>query len=371
MIICENCFKDDILVSILKSITDERQDLCPTCKKISKHLYNTDLHKELTTYFEDLLDIYLPAVELPHNYPIAERHLLIDDLTERWHIFSDHISQTNKYNILTSICSDLYSRSSALFSDPVGISELFDNDFLQKNSLLKTNNWDDFVNEIKTKNRFHSKLINFDILEKYCTFIRKIYKAGSIFYRARISDSNGFGPNDMGAPPADKSSEGRANARGITCLYLSDDMQTTLHEVRAGVLDYVSIGKFILKKDIVVVNLRAISTISPFTEGLKSNIHAVNKPHLQKINDEISKTLRRNDSTLDYIPTQYIVDFIKSIEHKGIFEYQGIEYNSTTHKDGYNLAIFYPKLFECTQVDVYDIENLQYSPKRITTLHMQ
>ena len=34
--------------------------------------------------------------------------------------------------------------------------------------------------------------IPFDILEKYCSFIRKTYKAGYCFYRARISEKEGF-----------------------------------------------------------------------------------------------------------------------------------------------------------------------------------
>ena len=60
-------------------------------------------------------------------------------------------------------------------------------------------------------------------------------------------------------PPAGKSSEGRANARGITCLYVASDVDTTLHEVRAGVFDFVSVGTFRLKQDITVVDLRAIT----------------------------------------------------------------------------------------------------------------
>ena len=79
----------------------------------------------------------------------------------------------------------------------------------------------------------------------------------------------------------------------------------------------------------------------------------------------MSKALRRSDSTLDYVPTQYIVDFIKSIEHNGVQEYDGIEYNSTTNPGGYNLAIFNPALFECITVDVYDIEQLQYTSDKV------
>lgn len=66
-----------------------------------------------------------------------------------------------------------------------------------------------------------------------------------------------------------------------------------------------------------------------------------------------------------YVPTQYIVDFIKSIEHNDEQEYDGIEYNSTTNPGGYNLAIFNPDLFECVSVSVYDIEKLQYTSKRV------
>ena len=368
MIICEKCFKDDQLISIIRSTPDVQSGICPTCQSKSDHLYDTDNRKELTPLFEELLNSYTPKSELPENYPVAELCLLTDDISARWNIFNDNISRSNKFKILTSICSELYSRSASLFSEPVGISELFDNDFLQKNSLLKSNNWNTFVNEIKTKNRYHSKLINFDLLEKYCTFIRKTYHAGEFFYRARLSEREGFPPENMGAPPAGKSSEGRANARGITCLYIADSIETSLYEVRAGVFDCVSVGKFKLKKDIVVVNLRAISTISPFSDGLKFNIHAINKHYLQKIDEEMSKSLRRSDSTLDYVPTQYIADFIKSIEHNEKQEYQGIEYNSTTNPNGYNLAIFYPDLFECVKVDVYDIKNIQYIHNKIKSL---
>ena len=235
----------------------------------------------------------------------------MDDLNERWQIFSD-IPYPTQYEILRNICSELYASTPSLFDGLVGIPELYDDLYLKNHMLLRTNNWDLFVNEIKTVNRYHSKLVNLDILEKYCSFIRKTYKAGYCFYRARISEKEGFDINSMGAPPAGKSSEGRANARGITCLYLASDLETTLHEVRAGVFDFVSIGKFLLKKD-----------------------------------------------------TQYIVDFIKSIEHNGTREYAGVEYSSTTNPDGYNLAIFEPELFECIAVDVYNIEELRYKAKKI------
>lgn len=364
MIFCEKCFKDKEVGSIIRSVSLGAVGTCPTCQKRNVHLYDTDTQSELMPYFEELLNIYAPASVLPDSYPRAERRSLIDELNERWSIFED-LPRSKIYEILTAICQDLYSDIPELFDGTIGIPELYDSDYLKTHALLKNNDWDAFVNEIKTKNRYHSKLINFDILERYCSFIRKTYKAGDLFYRARISERSGFPPEEMSAPPAGKSSEGRANARGITCLYVANDVETTLHEVRAGVFDFVSVGTFRLKKDITVVDLKLISSISPFVDGLEYLDHAINKQYLERLNAEMSKSLRRSDSTLDYIPTQYIVDFIKSIEHNGEQEYDGIEYNSTTNPGGYNLAIFDPELFECIAVDVYDIEKLQYSSRKL------
>lgn len=360
MIFCEHCFKDNVIKDIIKSVPASLVSECPVCKRKTKYLYDTKSRSELTPYFEELLNIYAPSALLPDTYPKAESRSLIDDLKDRWNIFAE-ISRTNIYEILKNVCSELYINVPELFDGTVGIPELYDSSFLTEHALLKNYNWDAFVREIKTQNRYHSKLINFDILEKYCSFIRKPYKEGDLFYRARISERSGYPIDEMSAPPAGKSSEGRANARGITCLYLANDINTTLYEVRAGVFDFISIGTFRLKKDITVVNLRAIVGISPFVEDLDYLDHAINKQYLEKLNTEMSKPLRRSDSTLDYVPTQYIVDFIKSIEHNGKQEYDGIEYNSTMNPGGHNLAIFNPDLFECISVEVYDVEKLQYT----------
>ena len=364
MIFCDNCFKDKEISSIVRAVSNRVKGRCPICGRENVVLYNSDMQNDLTPYFEDLVGIYSPDAFLPDYYPKSEKRTLIDELNERWSIFTN-IPRSAQYQIITSICHELYSTMPTLFDGLVGIPELYDTSYLYDHALLKNCSWEAFVDEIKTKNRYHSKLINFEILEKYCSFIRKKYKANECFYRARISDRYGFPVEEMSAPPAGKSSEGRANARGITCLYISNDVDTTLHEVRAGVFDYVIVGTFRLKQDITIVDLKAITDISPFIEGVDFVDHAINKHYLEKLNYEMSRPLRRSDSTLDYIPTQYIVDFIKCIEHDGIQEYDGIEYNSTTNPGGFNLAIFNPDLFDCISVDVYDIEKLQYSKRRI------
>lgn len=86
----------------------------------------------------------------------------------------------------------------------------------------------------------------------------------------------------------------------------------------------------------------------------------INRECLNKINEEISKPLRKNDSALDYLPTQYIIDLIQSFMNDGKNEYDGVEYKSTLNSKGVNLAIFYPELLECKAVQDYDVKELSY-----------
>ncbi len=361
MIFCVDCFNDTEIIGIIESLGQKGK--CQVCGSTNVYIYDTNKNSLLSEKFDEFLDIYIPVSQLPATYPKSELNNLKYELLYKWNIFNNAIGLSNVYEIITCTCYEKYKHSPELFDSSVGIAEFYNKEYLSEKSLLRTNQWEDFVKSVKTQNRFHTKLINLSILERFCSFIRKSYKMGSIFYRGRISPPEGIQVEDMGAPPSEKSSAGRANAAGISCLYLASDEETTVHEVRSGAFDYISIGKFILKEDIIVVDLKFIDKISPFIEGLGFREYAINKEHLIKLNKEMGKALRKSDSDLDYVPTQYLSDFIKSIEHDGQAEYAGLEYNSTMNTSGYNLAIFKPELFECIEVKTYQIKELNYRYK--------
>ena len=75
---------------------------------------------------------------------------------------------------------------------------------------------------------------------------------------------------------------------------------------------------------------------------------------MKKISREIAKPLRRQDSELDYLPSQYIADYIKSLG------YDGICYRSTLNKSGVNYAIFHNKKFECIEVSLVHVNSVEY-----------
>lgn len=356
---CSHCFVDEELRPIIEGLR-QIESLCPVCGKRNAFIYDTNVNSELIESFETLLEIYTPGSMLPPDFPAEEKSLLVAELSDRWHIFNAKLNTTDVYRIIKALCAEKYESIPSLFDSPVGIAELNDEEFFKGHSLLRSDSWRDFVESVKSKNRFHTNHINLPILERYCSFIRKVYKKGTVFFRSRVSSEEGFLPKDMDAPPSERATAGRANSAGIRCLYLASDPKTTIHEIRAGAFDYVSVGRFELKEDIVIVDLKTIDHISPFIEGLEPKEHAINKEHLKRINVEIGRALRRSDSVLDYIPTQYIADFIKSILYEGKPEYSGIEYNSTLNLSGQNLAVFYPELFICTDVEVYHIKELDY-----------
>ena len=121
--------------------------------------------------------------------------------------------------------------------------------------------------------------------------------------------------------------------------------------------DYVFIWEFVNKSELTIVNLSKIDKISPFRRGENRSEylnHAINNNYLYQLSVEIAKPLRNYTRRLEYLPTQYICDYIKTLG------YAGIKYKSTMYPDGYNLAIFDDSKFRCTKVKTYDINQIKY-----------
>ena len=358
MFCCSNCFADGEIKAIIDG--NKVNGNCDFCGKQKVPIYEIGKDTILSELFDGLLDIYTPITNLPADFPKDRTDLLKNILYHNWHIFN--IEPDCIYRLITSICGERYADQPALFDNPVGILQSQDHDYLEETAILKNHRWSDFVEAIKRKNRFHSNLINTEVLYTFLRCAKKSYKAGKVFYRSRICPTEkGYPRKEMGAPPDEKAKAGRVNPNGIGILYLADSKDTTLYEIRAGVYDYVTIGTFKLQKDIEVINLADIDKISPFIGvdyGFDFTQYAINIEHLKMIGQEIAKPLR-NENVLDYFPTQYISDYIKS---KG---YDGIEYISTMWKQGVNLAVFNGNLFKCTGTTVYDVKSILYSYDQI------
>ncbi len=345
---CINCFKDSAIREIIH-LYGTKGD-CDFCSSKNTDVYDISKSSNMISdKITSLIQIYSPS---EHSDARFLKEILRDD----WDVFSGGSEGIKA--LLEALClfdSDLDIDKEILVKK-VAIEKLHDIDYINEYGVVRGLSWTDFSESIKHTNRFFSSNFNADVFSSFLTMVQKTYEEGTSFYRARISpNSNGFEKEEMFAPPVGKRTAGRVNPDGIGILYLSTDDKTVLNETRVTAYDYVTIGTFKNKKPIKVANISEISRVSPFLYNDEFERFALNRKVFQEMAYEIAKPIRRNDSPLEYLPTQYIAEFVKS---EG---YDGVEYESTLRKGGINLALFDESLVECVNVKTIEITSVEYN----------
>ncbi|MGH4038361.1 MAG: RES family NAD+ phosphorylase [Sphaerochaeta sp.] len=342
---CSECFYDEEIIAIIKG--EKLRGNCDICGKKNVNICDIN-HEAIQTNFKSLIDVYVPIL----NTGDLDNNFLKDVLLDRWNIFNLKPNQVQTF--LISLFPEDYKSNKALFENHVKVNPIIFDEY----SMFGESNWNNFAKEIKEINRFHTQIIKLDFLQKIINYHAFTIPKLTKLYRGRILNSKtSYSKSEMGAPPKGKAKAGRINPDGISCLYLSDTIETTFYEIRAGLNDKAIVADFILKEEVTVVDLTGIDAISPFTwinseaaiEDLASNIQ-----HLKTIASEIARPLCKSDKVLDYLPIQYICDYIKSEN------FDGIKYKSTLHEDGINYAFFDENLFDCNNIETYEISSLKY-----------
>lgn len=82
----------------------------------------------------------------------------------------------------------------------------------------------------------------------------------------------------------------------------------------------------------------------------------------ERVSRDLSKPMRRYDSEIEYIPTQYVCEFIRIYTGAS-----GIRFACSLHPSGKNVVIFDQDLMDCTSVDphkvtTYDMNSRELSP---------
>jgi hypothetical protein len=330
------------LTNIIQS--NKEKGNCNFCGAENTNVY---LAKELLPFFRNIFNLY----KSDENSKLS----LWDSINKDFEIIESNCLK-NSESLFKAIAHSEYEEFSSLFENNVSqeSKELLD---IKSNEVQSI--WDRFKAEIKHKNRFHiskNNLIDLDNLKTFFkseSFIKNI-KKGRNFYRCRISNKTGFENKDMWNPPKKFASSGRANPKGISYLYLGSRIETTFYESRASLFDYASVAEFRLKDDIKILDLRNPEyDIIPWSEDDIIDIFLIYGSFIQTLQEEISLPIRKQDKDLDYIPTQYISEYIKSLG------FDGVEYQSSLDSEGYNLAVFNPEKFECIETKVYDINSIK------------
>jgi hypothetical protein len=332
MKVCVNCFSDKELKGFISS-SSEIGD-CAVCESKNQPLLDVS---ELFDFFQELVD----------NFKIDENGMpLSSKIQSNWSFFSSHGSANKILNyVLPNLQTEVISSN---------INVEYTDDIIEN-----YNHWEILKEELKWKNRF---VINIERLEElgWDGFFNTQFKLSkeTPLFRARLHHQSGmvvYKTDEMTCPPKEFAGGGRANPSGIPFLYLSDNPETILYEVRASYLDELSVGTFELNSELESIKLVDFTEDTTLFQPNSSSINKTIKAKLlrQKISSDLSKPMRRYDSELEYIPTQFICEFIKVFT--GAF---GIRFNSSLHPKGNNVVLFDQNLMTCISVKKVKINSV-------------
>lgn len=337
---CTECFHDiEITQFIGKSLQNGR---CGHCSKNNAVIIEPE---KLSHFFEPFLGL----VQEDEN-----GRALSEILNDIFYIFNDKVR--SKEALLSAILDSVITTKNYILTG----------DFTSH-----TTAWENFKEELKHQNRFfpknsiYSSLFNisegnmdgdlFQIMEQ----LKVEYDVGEILYRARISDDE-LSKEKMGMPPKENASAGRANPIGISYLYLAENEETCVAEVRPNNTSNIHISSFIPKKKLSIVDLteprKRLSSCS-FDETRLNNLIGIVKL-LETLSSELSKPVRPESSSIDYIPTQFLCEFIKSFSNC-----DGIAFESSFGK-GKNFVFFREENFEIEDPIVYRVLNIDHNFER-------
>ncbi|MCH7303907.1 MULTISPECIES: RES family NAD+ phosphorylase [Acinetobacter] len=334
---CANCFNDNQLKHfILNECHGGALSRCSFCRSEGVQLIDTGL---LSEHFETLTKAF-DVVE-------SDGLSLVDALQQHFSIFNERISDKN--TLLNQIFKDN--------------QQLLSNQYKYSYTDLCTYGWASFKDEIVKLNRFFpqthiykeifSKGDGSRVFFELTETLLSTYSQGDALFRARLSETM-LTASEMEKPPANLASAGRANPVGIPYLYLSNNIDTCIAEVRPSKGAKICIATFRLNNQIKLLDLtnpRERATFLFFNDTeLKEALDYT--ALLEKFSYELSLPVLPTRTNLDYIPTQFICEFFKAV-----CGYAGVIFKSS-FGFGDNIVLFNDEDITCERIMQYEISEV-------------
>lgn len=333
MKVCKDCFRDEELRSEINAnaVID---GICDVCGKQNKVMDFSEFHGFFTT----LLELYSPTEN--------SNKTIVSIIQDEWHLFKDK-------DVAKVLLADVIEANNLGYS----IADFVD---YTDDICTRVAVWDRLKTSVKEKSRFITNMDEF-AQYNYLTAGKSLY-VGQKLYRSRITPvgQKKIKCDKMGCPPKELATAGRANPIGIPYLYLSDSAKTTYFEVRAVYLDKLSVGTFMIERELELVDfIYDVNLFLAYNDGTTSLKEIViKKKIIDAISEDLSKPLRRYDSELEYVPTQLICEYCKRIVGA-----DGISFMSSLHKGGRNYVLFDDSSAKCVRVDSHEITKIDIDKK--------
>lgn len=211
--------------------------------------------------------------------------------------------------------------------------------------------WDEFSYNIKYKNRYFIKNDITTILDNVMRYCGVSPFGDLIVVRARIGDFLEEDRKKMKSPPCEKTFDGRGNPKGISYFYTAMEVETAIAEIRPYAGSIVTVATFKGKKEFNLIDFRLIE-INKNKRLSEKKIDDLERAFIKIILDELSKPILEENS-IDYIPLQYIIEYLKE---KGS---DGLIYKSSVIKNGFDIIFFDDDNFEMIQNTLYYIDEVK------------
>ena len=365
---CVECFSQDhlYLISFIKK-NDERGD-CDYCDAINVRIVEPE---ELRELFAPLLTLYEPVSQGENIFNFQEAidngEPLANLIDYEWGVFSDLVR--DKFTLLEDIFTGGMTHDE-IRGLPYSFSadELWmDRDDSVMERITAREEWAAFKQHIRESRRFIPDFEGENLrnpqewLPAALARLTTEKSEGEYYYRCR--KGGGLPIEEMGAPPRERAAAGRANPLGIPFLYLATDDNTTIAEMRPWKGQELSVATFRLREQIRLVDLtEAQSLESPF--GAFSDLDSLRSMRedfgiLTELSADLSTPVDPDRSGLDYLPTQYITEVIRSMNYDGLLF-------SSAVGTGKNLVLFDPSKAEGVEVKIVKVEAISYKWTRHT-----
>lgn len=232
------------------------------------------------------------------------------------------------------------------------------------NRELKSANLKKFIKEITYNNRNPQDNKVLEQIKDFSTNPEIILHNGDLLYRARIikNDENitnkspfyGLSKTESFVAPKSKTRDMRANYRYIPYLYCSNSKYIASLEVRPKLYSKVNISTIEVKEKMTILDL----TMRKFPKRMiESKINLFND--LSKL---YSKPALDDDDIIDYIPTQYIAEYVKNLGYDGLAYISSLDTQALRNNfiENMNYVIFNYNKCETIKSNIYQINDWDF-----------
>lgn len=164
-------------------------------------------------------------------------------------------------------------------------------------------------------------------------------------------------PQSRMKPLDGRASDGRANPRGIPCLYLATTKEAAMSEVRPWMGAYVSCGQFRTNRALTVIDCARHQDANPFIFSMIDGLH---EPSAEERSDAVwahigrafAEPMTRSDDQADYAATQILAELFKQAGADGVV------YTSNFGDDGFNIALFDPTAADLINCGLFTVRGV-------------